>query len=161
MSRVGNRAFKGCDVKSVEFIRRVRVFTGPEDEDGERPSIIKFDVDVTPEERESSYINGYGAKLHCPRIEDGDSKPVEVSYHNNTELGALSSLRTLAGELLCSECRYSGMTPAQVSIERAKFAEAEAERIKAFGLRAEAIQELEERGVNWQIQSTDDLGASG
>ena len=45
------------------------------------------------------------------------------------------------------------MTPAQVSIERARFAEAEAERIRAFGLRAQAIQELEERGVNWQIKA--------
>ena len=148
-------------LKSVEFIRRVKVYSRGEDEHAERPYIIKFDKDVTNEERQLSNISGYGAKLRCPRIEDGDSGPVEVGYTHNTELGALNALRRLAGKLLCSECRYAGMTPAQVSIERARFAEAEAERIRAFGLRAQAIQELEERGVNWQIMSTDDLGDIG
>ena len=37
-------------LKSVEFIRRVKVYSRGEDEHAERPYIIKFDNDVTNEE---------------------------------------------------------------------------------------------------------------
>jgi hypothetical protein len=125
-----------CDVRTVEFRRRIRVY----EDDREKYKILD-ESDVTPGQRENSKINGYSARLHCPRIEDDQYVNVEsATYHHSTQVEALRSVRALASELLCRTCMFSGMTPVEVAHQRAELARAEVERTQAFSELAQARQ---------------------
>lgn len=142
MSLKGYKAFNRCDVKVVEFKRRIRVYT--DNRRTKSASLVLFDEEVTPEQRQNSRISGYGAALHCPRIEDDDRLTIESDgYSYETQSGALISLRRLAGELICRDCRFSTMTPVEVSIERRKLNEAETERLQAHAQYLAALAEIE------------------
>jgi hypothetical protein len=138
MSRAGKRSFDRCDVKVVEF----KEFGYREGSSG----IASLCKDL-PNGGKDNVNAGYWAVLHCPRTED---ERIEVTSENETRRNkpnALKEVRTLAGQLVCEHCRFSTMTPVEVSIERTRFANAEAERIEAFGLRQAAIAELVEKGI--------------
>ncbi len=148
MSRAGDKTFDRCDVKVVEFIDSV--FTEPT-EVHRGSHIVPLSglgtVDKEIVEDDSGQFKQYagsGAKLHCPRTQD-DRLNVESAVGNHDgRIRALQSLRALAGELLCSTCRYSSMSPVDVALEQAKLANAEAGRLQGLALRAKAIAELNE-----------------
>lgn len=121
MSRNGRKAFNRCDVKVVEIKRRLR------------DKVTNLVIDETARESGKNYaLNGHGAELHCPRTEDDRVAIKSDSQSHSSQAEALASVRGLAGQLLCAECRYSSMTPVQVSIERTELAKAEADRVVAF-----------------------------
>lgn len=145
MSRAGKKAFDRCDVKVVEFKDTVY----------EHPTQVMPGNYVVPlgglgtvASRPTSPADagmqyaGSGAALHCPRTED-ERVNIHSAYSNhNGRLLALKSVRNLAGELLCRTCRFSTMTPVEVSIERKALADAETERVESFILLEAARAEI-------------------
>lgn len=132
MSRAGRKAFRKCDVKAVLF--KSYVYT----DDGEEKEVIS----TTPSE-DSRQFAGVAAVLECPRTQDDKLQQIESQFTDHpTNLAALQSLAELAGELVCAECRYSNMTPVQVSIQRADFAKAEADRVLAYQVLEAARAEI-------------------
>lgn len=140
MSRAGNKAFRGCDVKSVSFTEFV--FIGP------------GKSNPTVSEHPSSDVRqfaGNAAKLICPRVEDDKIQiDSQLTNHPNKK-AALKSVEKLAGELVCGDCRYATMTPVEVSIARTDFARAEANRMEAYQALLEGYDEVNrisaERGL--------------
>ena len=134
MSRSGNKAFDRCDVRVVEFGH----FLYLEDRDGD----FDYENDIPEDDRNKRFHAGYHATLHCPRTED-DRISVTSEYESEMDKSyALKSLKKLAGELVCHDCRYSSMTPAEVSQDRAKFLRAETERVEALTALEQARDEL-------------------
>ncbi|MDB5185294.1 MAG: hypothetical protein JWN38_1102 [Candidatus Saccharibacteria bacterium] len=141
MSRAGKKSFEQCDVKSVIFTRRIRVFQ--DESRSVSKSIVLDENDVTPEQMQVSQTRGYRATLQCPRLEDDPRSSIESeSRVHATQLDALESMKRLAGEVICRDCRFSSMTPVEISHERAQLATAEAERAEAYRLREIALREL-------------------
>lgn len=141
MNISGNRAFERCDVKVVEFVDYVYV-----DKDRKNVTITQDAA------RDPRPHGGNGAVLHCPRTED-DRVNVESQFSNHpTRERALNSLKSLAGKLICRDCRFSSMTPVEVSIARTELAEAEKARIIAYAALMEARNELETINGQYQIE---------
>lgn len=134
MSRAGNKAFERCDVGVVEF--GDYVYTKGK---GKKDVFERGDESGTDKDKMHA---GYHATLHCPRTED-DRISVTSEYESDmTKVEALNSLKKLAGELVCRNCRFSSMSPVDVSNERAELARAEAERTEAFTALEQAREEL-------------------
>lgn len=131
MSRSGNKRFDQCDVKIVEFTRHIR--------DSSTGHIVE-EKDRDPDK--DYVLRGYRGSLHCPRTEDDRVSVDSVTRSHPTQLEALNSVRKLTGNLLCSTCKYSTMTPLEISQERAAVARAEVDRLEAFTSRAQALAEL-------------------
>lgn len=158
-----NRAFDRCSVKVVEF----HDFAFPPSiagaeivNDGDYVNLKDGTaVDrllVKPGEQFDSYSAGCEAVLHCPRTEDERVNVASESSNHSTRLQALASLRELAGNLLCANCRYSSMTPIDLALERAALAKADAERAEALAelakSRKEAIAELESTDIDFILR---------
>lgn len=155
MSFKGKRAFRRCDVKTVEIKRHVY----PNDVRTEyyggtiRPAKredIQFREPEVEGISEKQIYGGSSAILHCPRTED---ERVNVQSQYDTHAGdayALKSLEKIAGELLCANCRYSSMSPAEVAQDRAAETRAEADRIEAVVAREKAMLELAEVGERYR-----------
>ena len=141
MTRAGKRAFNRCNVKVVEFhefvfpssvsaseITRGAGVVTAGDKTGQRILVTPQNVnDVS-----SNWAAGCEAVLRCPVTEDQDEPLTSQTNNHVTKLASLESLRSIAGELLCRNCRFSSMTPVEVSLERQEIAEAETARIEAF-----------------------------
>lgn len=131
MFKEGQRAFDRCDVKVVEF----KSFVYKQSSAGEKA------LATNPSEDMRIHA-GDGAVLHCPKTED-DKVAIESQYTNYpTRQAALKSVRKLAGDLMCKNCRFSSMTPSEVSNDRAAFARAETDRIEATIAYDAAMKEL-------------------
>jgi len=132
MSRAGKRAFRRCDVKEVEL----STFVYEKEGGGVRH--------IKDAKKGRVYnLAGANANLHCPRTESPLVKVSSEDKAGMSKVQAVKSLEELAGELLCRDCRFSTMTPVQVSIARAELDLAEAERIRAHQLLTEARAELD------------------
>lgn len=146
MSRSGERAFKQCNVKVIEFGRRVAVY--PPQNPGSLDAserIILDEEDVSPEQRQRSSVRGYNATLHCPRTQDDERVRIESTKRSHhSQLEALKSVSKLAGELLCEDCMFSGMDPVAVSEQRQKLAKAEIERLETYQHLSAARAELQQ-----------------
>lgn len=130
--RAGEAAFDACDVKRVVITESVYDDT----EEGEEAVVSEAPLE------DNRYFAGNGAELICPRTED-DGIQISSQYNNHLDrVGAYNSVRTQAGELACGTCMYAGLTPVEVSIARTELANAEVDRIEAYRLRKEAIEEL-------------------
>lgn len=134
MSRAGRKAFARCDVKVVEFNRRYRTH--------DETRLVVNEEERVPEKNYS--INGYGVILRCPRTEDDEISIRSDRDSHPSQIEALNSIKSVVGKLLCAECRYSHMTPVQVSVARTEFAKAEAERLEAYGALELARKEVAE-----------------
>ena len=127
----GLRNFRQCDVKVVETKDFVYV------SGNKGPAVLS----VTPSE-DNRNLHGHSAVLHCPRTED-ERVNIESQYVNHSSrLEAVNSVASIAAALVCADCRFSTMTPLEVSKERADLARAETERLHEIALRTKVIQEL-------------------
>lgn len=138
MSRAGRKSFDNCSVKRVEFVD----FVAEEGVFGKSIPSLNITVD-------SRSSRGTSATLMCPRTEvEGVS--LEANYNKvNTRDDSYKEVRQRAGEILCRNCEFSGMTPTEVSIAQTEYAKAETDRIEAFkALEAarEEIKSIENRG---------------
>jgi hypothetical protein len=141
MSNNGKKAFRRCDVKVVEFKDFVY------DKDAKNRKVLSDN----PSE-DTRRLFGYSAVLHCPRTEDDRVSITSQFTNHSSRIKALKSVEKLAGALLCRDCRFSNLTPAEVSMDRAALARAEKDRIEATRIRQEAIRELIEStgDPNWE-----------
>lgn len=153
----GKKAFNRCDVKVVEFVDFIfpsnvksdNVLAGSEYTTLRDGSISERAI-VKDTASQQGYDAGHLAILHCPRTED-DRVNIQSDSDNHTlRTGALASLRELAGSLICEHCRYSKMSPVDITLERAEIARVDAQRLEAIKLRAEALHELTQIDPNFR-----------
>jgi hypothetical protein len=85
---------------------------------------------------------GSSATLTCPITEDRGIELNSDGANHNGAIRAFKNLREKAGLLACANCQFANMSPVEVAVERATLAHAEAERVEALRLRAEAVAEL-------------------
>ncbi|HSX33128.1 MAG TPA: hypothetical protein VLF91_02210 [Candidatus Saccharimonadales bacterium] len=130
MSRAGNKAFSKCEVKIVEFDTYIRPYDDPK-------KIVASGNGSGP-----GNLVGYKAHLRCPKTEDPRAAISSDTMNAPTKLRALANLGALAGELMCKGCRFSAMTPLQVTEERARMAHADAELADAQAHLERARHEL-------------------
>ncbi len=122
--RFGEQQFERCPFKVVNFVELVYVRgnTGP---------MVVSENPLT----ETRIKAGNGASLNCPVTrETGQEIRSEYSDHAS-QVAAVNSIRRLAGKLLCQNCPYAGMTPAQFDYDQA-------ERMRAQAARNYAAAEL-------------------
>ncbi|MDB5185318.1 MAG: hypothetical protein JWN38_1126 [Candidatus Saccharibacteria bacterium] len=144
MSRAGNKKFEECDVKVVELVdydfdpavdvKRDNMYIYPATGVGTAKRRL-----ADPNCSTGRY-GGTQAKLHCPRTED---ERVGVTTQDNMKSRAIAfqELRKQAGEMLCRNCLFSDMSPAEVAISRTEQATAEAALLTAQAARAKAETE--------------------
>jgi len=116
MSIKGNGAFNRCGVKNVVVSEYFKYTDGQT-----QPSIVETEhLDTS----HPYFFNGFGARLECPRIEDG-SDGIVSNRDSHSRVAAVRSLRKLAGTALCQGCPYPDMTPPEVAQQRLEVAEVE------------------------------------
>lgn len=145
MSRKGKKNFDKCGLKVVQFSdlvfpRGTKLAV--------RGELIVADKDARVlGEDDSSVRKAYGgsyAELHCPKTED-DRVEVDADFNNyNGRSRALKSLRNNAGETVCQNCVFFGMTELEVSEYRAKLVRSETERLDYLKLKTQTLAELAE-----------------
>lgn len=150
MSRAGKKAFDQCESKVVTFTDYV--FTRPTElQSGQTDFVVPRtglgSVDkVKVENGTNGRYAGSGASLKCP-VTQASEQEMESQYSNHYgRLKALDSLRQIAGEVICRNCRFSGMTQVEVITERAALLRAQAEETEALAALESARNEL--RQVN-------------
>lgn len=115
MSKQGKEAFDRCSVKAIrieEYFRYLPL---------RRPRIVpESELDAG----EAHELNGWGARLDCPRTEEGSEGLVSSRKSRNRDR-AVGSLRQLAAAALCEGCVYSDMTPQEVVDYRIDLARSE------------------------------------
>lgn len=134
MRREGVESFDSCDVKVVKMITHgyppdVKLQTASS------TSIIPVDAaDYAKKKAKDAPLiyGGHLAVLDCPYTQDTGEKISSAFNNHNGVAAAYDSVRENAGLIACRTCRFSGMTPAEVSIDRKEFAQAETERLRAY-----------------------------
>jgi hypothetical protein len=148
MSRAGRKSFDKCNVKVVEFKEFVYASTFDKDLPGVERKTVRTD---NPSE-DTRVSAGNGAVLHCPMTEDTRVN-IESQYTNHaSKVLALDSLKYIAGEVICRNCRYSSMSAVEVAQEQATVARAEADKLEALSLRRQALEDLQEHDPDFRIQ---------
>jgi len=138
----GERNFDRCQARDVSFTTYYRP----------QGSFSKSFTKTKPETT-IGYDIKYSASLDCPRTED---KGLDTAYVYGDKKEALSELGGLAAEVICKNCIYSTMTPAEIDRTRGEELQARTHRLQMETAYQKALQEHRQvmNGVEAELEET-------